>query len=264
VNGLLSKTLRDQRRALIGWGIGVAATAAMYVSFFPTIKKSAAQLDKYMQSLPDAIKQVIGENGITTPAGYLRSEIFSILGPVLFLVFAIGAGSRVIAGEEEAGTLDLLLSTPLRRRRVLSDKSVSILLTTLGLAVVLFATISLLGPLAGLHIALGRVGAACLMILLLGLSFGSIALAVGCVTGRKSLAIGITSGFAVFAFIINALAPAVDVLKPLRVVSPFRWYFDPDPLLTGIHPLNVAVFLAVIAVSLVVAFVWFDRRDLAA
>jgi ABC-2 type transport system permease protein len=264
VSVLFAKTLRDQKRALIGWGIGVAATAAMYVAFFPTIRRSAGSLDKYLQTLPDAVKQILGNQAFSTPAGYLRSEIFSILGPILFLVFAIGAGSRTIAGEEEAGTLDLLLSTPIRRRQVLADKAAALLATCVGLAAVLWATVDLIGPVAGLHIAAAKLGAACLMLLLVALSFGTVALALGCLTGRRSLALGITSAYAVFAFVINSLATAVTALKPLRPLSLFRWYLEPDPLVGGVHAGNVLVFVAVAAVALVVAFAAFERRDLAA
>ena len=110
---LIRVSLRAQRRALIGWGIGLAAIALMYAAVYPSIKQSAADLDKYMQNLPDAVRSIIGAN-YTSPAGYLRAELFSLLGPVLLLVYGIGGGGKTIAGEEEARSLDLLLTTPIR------------------------------------------------------------------------------------------------------------------------------------------------------
>jgi hypothetical protein len=47
-------------------------------------------------------------------------------------------------------------------------------------------------------------------------------------------------------------------------LSPFRWYLEPDPLVTGIHTENVLVLAAVALVCLVVAVWTFRRRDLAA
>ena len=264
MSGLAAKTLRDQKRALLGWGIGIAGMSAMYVAFYPTIHRSAATFDKYFASLPDAVKQIIGSNGFTSPAGYLRSEIFSILGPILFLVFTIGSGERAIAGEEEAGTLDLLLSTPIRRSQVLTSKALAILVTTTALTVILWATVTALSPTTGLTVPASDLAAACLMLLLVGLSLGSIALAIGCVTGRRALAIGITSGYALFAFIIDSLAAPVSGLRPLRPLSVFRWYLTPDPLTSGLHTRNVMVLIGLIVVSMAVAFAWLDRRDLAA
>ena len=76
-----------------------------------------------MQNLPDAVKTIIG-NDYTSPAGYLRAEFFSLLGPILLLVYTIGGGAKAIAGEEEGRSLDLLLSTPLSRGRVVADKAI--------------------------------------------------------------------------------------------------------------------------------------------
>ncbi len=260
---LLRKTLHDQRRAFIAWGIGLAAMAAMYAAVYPSIRKSAASLDRYMQSLPDAVKNLIGAN-YTSPAGYLRAETFSALGPILFLIFAIGAGARAIAGEEEGRTLDLLLSTPIRRRQVVFDKWVSMAVTGLGLAGVLWVTIIVVGPPFQLHVGLADVAAACISLYLLVVAFGTMSLAIGCATGRRGIAIGITGGLATLMYILNVLASSVNGLSWSRPLSLFRWYLEPDPLIRGLTATNVAVFVAVIAVAYAVAFFTFERRDLRA
>ena len=261
--GLFAKTLRDQRRALIGWGIGLAAVAATYAAFYPSIENSAADFTGYLEKLPEAVRNVIGAD-FTTPAGYLRSETFSLLGPILFLVFAIGAGARAIAGEEEDGTLDLLLSTPIRRRQLLVDKAGAMVVTAAALAAVLFLTLSVVGPPFDLTVPPVDLASACLMLLLVGLAFGAIAFAVGCATGHRGLALGVTGAFAVFSYVTNAIAPSVDALGWLRPLSPFRWYLHPDPLVAGIEPVNVVVLLGVVAAGYVVAWLTFDQRDLAA
>lgn len=263
MGALFRKTLRDQQRAFVAWAIGLAGVATMYAAFYPSIRKSASSLQRYLQSLPDAVKSLIGGD-FTTPAGYLRSETFSVLGPILFLVFAIGAGARAIAGEEEGRTLDLLLSAPVRRRQVLFDKWISLVLTALGLAVVLGVTIAVVGPPFELHIATVDLASACSMLFLLAVTFGTIALAVGCITGRRGLAIGVTGGVATLTYILNALAPAVHGLSSVRPFSPFRWYLEPDPLLHGVAVVNVGVLIAITAIAYAVAWYSFERRDLRA
>jgi ABC-2 type transport system permease protein len=132
------------------------------------------------------------------------------------------------------------------------------------LTLILCVTILALAPATGLHIPVSRVVAACLMLLLVGTSFGSISLAVGCVTGRRTLALGIAGGFAAFAYVLNVLAPVVPVLQPIRPLSPFRWYLEPDPLVNGVHAAGVLVLLGITLVAMTVAFIGFERRDLAA
>lgn len=263
MTALLRKTMRDQQRGFVAWGIGLAGLAAMYAAFYPSVRDSAPDLRRYLENLPEAFKNLIGGD-FTSPAGYLRSETFSTLGPILFLVFAIGAGSRAIAGEEEGRTLDLLLSTPIRRRQVLFDKWISMAVSALGLAAVLGLATAVVGPLFELRVPIVDLVSACLMLYLLELAFGTIALAVGCFTGRRGLANGMTGALATIAYVLNVLAPAVAALAPLRPLSPFRWYLEPDPLVDGVTAVNVAVFVGITAVAYVAAWFSFERRDLRA
>ena len=67
------------------------------------------------QRLSEALKAFIafgGDLDYVSGAGYLGSELFAFMVPLLLLIAAIGAGARAIAGEEERGTLDLLLANP--------------------------------------------------------------------------------------------------------------------------------------------------------
>jgi hypothetical protein len=57
-----------------------------------------------------AIYQALGND--TTPAGYLQGTLFALLGPLLLVMMAVTTGARAIAGDEEAGTLDLVLAQP--------------------------------------------------------------------------------------------------------------------------------------------------------
>jgi ABC-2 type transport system permease protein len=260
---LIRVSLSAQRRAVIGWGIGLAAVALTYAAVYPSIKQSAADLDTYMQNLPDALRSIIGTD-YTSPAGYLRAELFALLGPVLLLVYGIGAGGKAIAGEEEARSLDLLLTTPIPRGRVVVDKAITLALTVLALAALVFVVVIALGPPFGLDVAIANVAAMCVMFFLLGLAFAWFALAAGCATGRRAWASAVAGGVAVVTYVLNAIAPTISGLSWTRALSPFRWYLEPDPLVTGIHTENVLVLAAVALVCLVVAVWTFRRRDLAA
>lgn len=262
MSGLMSKAARDQRRSVIAWGIGVGAVVAMYTAFYPSIKASAADLQAYMDKLPDAIRNIVAAEDYTSPVGYLESEFFNTMGPLVVLIFAIGAGARAIAGEEEAGTLDLLLSAPVRRRHVLATKAAAIVASTLVLAAVAAVAIAVLGPPFDLSVPLGDLLAGCVMLALLGLAFGGVALAIGTATGRRTLANAVAGGLAVLGFIVSAVGPTVDWLRPLRPLSPFRWYQDPGVLSGGLHSVNVLVLSGIALVTYAIAHLAFERRDL--
>jgi ABC-2 type transport system permease protein len=258
-----SKTLRDQRRTLLWWAAGILLVVLMYAAFYPSVKSNADQFTTYMKNLPKAVKDMVGGTNIASPAGYLNSEIFSFMGPILLLVYAIGAGARAIAGEEESGTLDLLLSTPVRRRTVVRDKFVAMLVGAFALGALAWLGTVAVAPAFGLHVAVANLTAAFLNLFLVGLAFGTIALAAGAATGSKTLAIGVAAGSALVTFLLKTFAAAVSWLEPYRILSPFYYYTGHDPLRNGFHALDPIVLAGISVVAIVIALVTFEGRDLA-
>jgi len=102
------------------------------------------------------------------------------------------------------------------------------------------------------------------MSFLLAIAFGSIALAIGSATGRRGLAIGATAGFAAATYLIDLLTPAIESLKWLQYLSPFHYYLDPEPMMSGLWIFGSLVLAGIALVALTFALFAFDRRDLAA
>jgi ABC-2 type transport system permease protein len=136
--------------------------------------------------------------------------------------------------------------------------------SALGIVAALGLAIAVVGPAFGVRVGLADLASGCAMLFLLGLAFGTVALAVGCATGHRGLANGVTGALATVAYVLNVLAPAVDALEPLRPLSPFRWYLQPDPLVSGVTAVNVAVLVGITAVAFAAAWLTFERRDLRA
>jgi ABC-2 type transport system permease protein len=263
---VLGKTLFEQRRALLWWGLGLFLAGAMYAPFYPSIRENAEALDDYMQSMPEFLREAfLGASGdFTSPAGYLNTELFNFFAPILLLLFAIGAGARAIAGEEEGRTLDVLLSTPISRRRLLVHKALAIALGGALLSAFLWLSVPLTGPPFDLTPSLRDLTAATVAAYVLAMAFGSVALAIGCATGRRGLAVGVTAGLAAGLWLVDLLVPAIDQIAWLQKLSPFHWYMDPEPMMNGFDVPSLLVLGGIAAAGFVVALLAFERRDLAA
>lgn len=264
LSNVFLKSLRDQRKPLLWWSLGLIAIAILTMLFYPSVSE-APELDDLVEKMPEALRRAfIGEIAdLTSPEGYLNSQLYVFFAPVLFLFFTIGRGSWAIAGEEQRGTLDLLLSYPVMRWRVVVDKFLAMTVATLGLVVALWLGTVAGIVMVGMEISLLRVAEVTLSAGLLGMAFGSLAMMMGCATGKRSLSIGVTSAVAVLAYFWNALAPSVDALEPFRVVSPFYYYSSADPLSNGLDPGHVAVLSGIAVVLLALGLFAFRRRDLA-
>lgn len=265
LSGVLGKSLRDIRRSFAWWILGIVSYVALIVAVWPTVKgiPAIAQLhNTYPQALK-AFTSFGGEVDFGTPSGYLGAELFSLMVPLLLLIAAIGAGARSLAGEEEAGTLDLLLANPISRRRFSIEKLAALAIEILGLGLVMLAALAISSSIAGMHISLGLLTAATVSAVLLALAFGAIAFMLGASTGRRGRAIGAASALAVGAYLLNSLGSLVKGIESLRPASPFYHYSASDPLRNGLQPGHALVLLAILAIAAIAAVVLFDRRDLA-
>lgn len=258
--------LRESRRALAWWSLGLVGLTAMIVAVYPSVRDNP-ELNQLVEDYPEALKAFVafgGQVDYVTAAGYLGSELFSFMVPLLLIVAAVGAGARAIAGEEEKGTLELLLANPVSRRRLVLEKLGALAVELLALGAVLWLTLAVAVRAAGMDVSLGHLAAAAVSAVLLALGFGAIALLVGSATGRRGLAIGITAAAAVAAYVVSSLAVLVDFLEPLRAATPFYHYAASDPLRSGLSAGHTLFLLAIVAAAAALAPFALDRRDVRA
>jgi ABC-2 type transport system permease protein len=258
------KSLRDQARGLIVWVIGVAPYVALLMAVYPSIRDSAGGLQEYLDNLPDAFRKAfLGPGGdFTSPSGYINTELFSWLGPIVFIAFAISVANRALAGEEEDGTLSLLLAYPLSRRNLVLQRFAAMALTIGVLGLAFWLSLLVATTAMAMDVGAGALGQALLLFTLLGLAVGSVTLAVGAATGRKAAGIAAGAGVGVAMYLLNTLGQINDTLEPYRVLSLFRYTGGTTPLGRGIGALDVAVLAGTTLVLLVVTLVLFERRDI--
>jgi ABC-2 type transport system permease protein len=204
-------------------------------------------------------------------------DLFSLAGAVglgfvhpiavsLLLVFALGFTTTAVAGERQRGTLEVLLSRPVSRRRLYG---------TLALAGALFVGVAVagltLGALAG-AVVTGRtaeLGVANLPLLwlngaLLYWAIGAVGLLASVSFDRLSPAVSLALAFTIVSYFLEILGSLWPDAKGLQPFSIFH-YVDPRTVLSGFADRGDFLLLAVvIAVAIGGALVVFPRRDLAA
>lgn len=259
------KVLHDQWRMLLGISLLAGALAGMYLAFYPSIGM-AKEMQALLDSLPPALMALFASQGLdlSTPEGFLNMELFSFLGPIFVMIYAATVGAGATAGEEERGTLDLLLANPIPRWRVVAEKAVAMTIGLVILSAAMLLGVVVVSVVMQIDVDAGKVAAALTSNGLLGLSLGGVALLVGALTGRRMMAVGVTMTLAVASFFVNGLAPLVDWLAGLRPWSLFYHYIGYDPLNHGLDALHAGVLLAVAVVGAMAAALAFERHDLVA
>lgn len=257
---VFTKTLRDERKSLTGWGIGIALTIVLMALVWPSINEM--DIDALMAQYPEAMKEIFNVRDMTSGVGYLNAELFSLMLPAMFIIFAVGRGARLVAGEEDDGTLETLASLPVSRRTVLLEKAGALAVGIGVLALVLWGSIVVASLAIGMDIPPLHAFYGALAMFLMGLEFGLVALALGAATGRRSLAVGGAGALAGLSYLLFIAGQLVDAFRPYLVLSPFHQALSEGPMGPSLPP--IVLWMAVVGIGVLAAAVpVFDRRDLA-
>jgi ABC-2 type transport system permease protein len=254
------KTLRDQRRSVVGWGAATAVLVLLMAALWPSVRDMFD--DDLLAGYPEAMQRLFDLEAMGTGAGFLNAELFSIILPGMFTAYGIGRGARLVAGEEDDGTLEVVLVGPVPRARILLHKAAGLAVGIAALGVVLFAAVVLASSVAGMGIPLTHAAIGATAMVLLGVQHAWLALAVGAGTGRRGLAIAVAGTAAVLAYVLHVIGALLDSVAPFQPLSPFTQAIGAGPI-SATLPLGFLWLPLVAAVFVAAAVPLFDRRDIA-
>lgn len=259
VSSITAKSTADQRGLLVVVAAIVFWMGMVYGPLFNLLPEGFTDV---VDQFPDTLMAMVGQADMATAAGWLQGETYSIVMPIAFLTVLVNVGSRALAGEEEQGTMDLLLANPVPRRRIVVAKTGVMIVYSLVLGVTAFAGVAIGVVVGGLDVAVANVAATTVLVTMLGLVFGAIALLVSAATGRTRWATMAATGVALVGYFAWSFLPLSDSLGSWANLSPFDWYLGSDPLNNGMPWGDAAVLLVTAGVLVTASIPLFDRRDL--
>lgn len=261
LRNVFTRTLWDTRRSLPGWTAAIVAVALMYAAFWPTIR--SPEMAEALAAYPQDLLAAFNYNDLTSAAGYLGSAVYGLLVPLLTAVFMIAAGARAVAGDENAGTLDLVLAHPVSRRSLALQRCAGMLVSMAAVAAALLVALLVLrAPMQLDTISVGGLAAMNLQLALFGAFVGAVAFAVGAATGSRALALGCGAALTVLAYLANSVFPQVASLAWTRDLSPFHWYLGGEPLRNGVPVTGALLLVAATAACIAAGTLLFERRDI--
>ena len=254
------KTLRDVRIAILGWGAGFGLLLYAVLSAYPALVETP-QARASLVSLSGSFAWLAAPIAVDTPGGYATFKYgFTIL---LIAVWPLLACSRLLRGEEERGSLDVLLSLPRGRVRVALEKLAAVWTALLGMGLI----IGLLTYAGGVHVnADFGLGDSLLFGLNVSLAcgvFGSIALLLSQFTQDRGTAAGLTGGLLLVFIVLDMVHRIIPNTDWLSSLSPVYYYNLSKPLVPS-YGTNIGALLVMLGLSVLLsgAALWlFARRD---
>lgn len=260
VSSIWLKTASDyQTLVLITAAVMFLVQGVMMGPMYASIpEETLATFDQF----PEQLVALFGGGDLSTPEGWYSLETFGLMAPGAVILVTVVIGAGALAGEESRRTMALLLACPISRNRIVLEKVIPMVFYAVLVGFITFAGVSIGSLIPDLGMSIGNIAATATLQTLVGLVFGSLALALSAGTGRTSIAIYGAIGAALFFHLFNSLGALNEGLDDLGWLTPFSYYLDNDPLNNGMNWGNAAVLATLSVILIGLSFVLFQRRDI--
>ncbi len=255
--------VKSRQGSILGWGLFTAFLALVYIPIYPQF---AEQMAGFQGLLDLPIYQALGINSMLTFADYVSSTLLNFL-PIILGIFAITAGTGALAGEEDKGTLELLVTLPISRTQLVIAKALG-LLVTLILALLLtligaMVSVAIANPQLETPISFGQMAAAIANVLPLLAFFMMASLFFGAFLPTRSTAGMAAAALLIISFVGNNLVTLVESLKDFKFIFPHNYYAATAEAFTiGVRTGDALVLLGSALVMFLLALLAFNRRNL--
>ena len=254
----------EARRRVRGAAVltaGIGAYAGFIVWYFTILE--GINIEEVFEDLPPAMLEAFGIESLSTIEGFLGAELFNfvwLLG--LGLYFAYVAGG-LVAGDVETERMDLLLSFPVTRSRLLVEKFAALLIPIL-------AVNALGGPAIYLFVvAVGESMSAWNLFLvhLLSVPYHLVCAGIGIVfsvaADRAAIAERGAVGTVFVLYLVESVVGGADAYDWIQYLSPTQ-YYEPTPILIDgtFEAIDSVILLVAFAGLLILAQALFERRDI--
>jgi ABC-2 type transport system permease protein len=255
--------LRRSLGSILGWGISLALLGYLMIFFYDAFAEQQASMQQLLESYPPEIMAFLGGSiDLFTPEGFLGVEFFSYM-PLVLGIYAVLAGSSLLIGDEENGTLDLILAHPVSRTRLFFGRLVAL---CTSLAIIL--AIAWLAFLAGVSQSEGMASLTALDLMrpflslyALLLLFGGLCLLLSMVLPSRNMAAMVGGLILVGSYFIQSLSTINEQLEKVAPYLPLH-YYQSSQAVSKLNGNWLAGLAAAALLFILLAWWLFLRRDI--
>ncbi|MCL4869884.1 MAG: ABC transporter permease subunit [Anaerolineae bacterium] len=256
---LIWQELKFRRNAIIGWGLGLCFFPLVYISIYPSIAEEMAGLADL------ELYKALGMN-LGTFGDWVGS-ILIVFMPLIAAIYGVINGTETLAGEEEDGRLEMLVTLPRPRWQIIKAKAIALTVSFILIFLVV-AVVSWLVFLAiESQIETDLEGINLFMAVLSGLplafAVGMISMFLAAFCSTRRVAAMIAAAILISSYFGTNLANASPVLEPFAPLFLFN-YLDASSqaVAEGQQVGDMVVLITIGLVAFILALVFFQRRDL--
>ncbi len=253
-------TFNRFRGQILGWGLVIAALGLLLIPFYDVFQDQQEGMLQLIQGYPKELLAFFGDmTDFFSPSGYL--DVYLSYFPIIVGIFAVLAGSGLLAADEESGRMDLILAHPVSRSGLFFGRLLAFIAATVGIIAISYLGFAVPLGSTSLDVTWGEMTLPFLSLLAQMLVYGMLALLLSMLLPARRLA-SMTAGIVMVAsYFLTSLSKLNGDLEVVAQFLPHDYYQGGR----AVAGLNLTWFFALLGASAALALLawWrFLRRDI--
>lgn len=258
---ILKHELKQGLPSLILWTCAISFLLAICIFLFPEMEEQMGGVSSALASM-GSFSEAFGMDRLNfaTFIGFYAIECGNILG-LGGALYASLCAATILSKEEKDKTAEFLLTQPVSRQRVISEKlaCVAILILIMNITVYIVSVFSIF--LIGEKIPFKDLFQLQLAYLLLQLELATICFCVSAFLKRNS--VGVALGMTILMYFLNLIANIAPAARFLKYISPFGYCEAADILTDGtLNSSMLATGTLISIVAVLIAYAVYTNKDI--
>ena len=258
---LVKHELRQGKTSFLIWVASIGFLLATCIFLFPEMKGQMDGLNNIFASI-GSFTEAFGMDRLNfgTLIGFYAVECGNILG-LGGAFFAAICAVGILSKEEKDRTAEFLLTHPVSRIRIITEKLIAVLIQITAMNLIIYAlsvgSIAVIGEeIPWRELSLMHLAHYLLQLELAGICFG-----ISAFLCKGSVGAGL--GIAVMMYFLNLIANIADVAEFLKYITPFGYCEGADIVSNGRLDGTLVAVGAVIGISgIIIAYLKYTKKDI--
>lgn len=258
---LIKHELRRGKTSFFIWTSSIGFLLATCIFLFPEMKGQMEGVNDMFASM-GSFTEAFGMDRLNfgTLTGFYAVECGNVLG-LGGAFFASLCAVGILSKEEKEKTAEFLLTHPVSRKRIITEKLIAVLIQVTAMNIIIYALA--VGSIAaiGEEIPLKEISLLHLAYYLLQLELACICFGISAFLHKGSVGVGL--GVAVMMYFLNIIANITDVAEFLKYITPFGYCEGADIISKGSLDLTLIIIGTVIGIiGIIIAFLKYTKKDI--
>lgn len=261
---IFRREINRNLKGLIIWTLVISGIMILNLMMFPDVAKQQQSIDQLLRQLPQSLIKAFGLDrlSMSDPLGYYATKGYLMI--ILFgSIYSVMLAGNMLSKEHNEKTIEFLLSKPITRSGIVTQKLLAIITNLLIFNLIVTASNYFGFKTAGSEFDIRVFILLSIAPFLLHIIFASISFCLSSWMKKSRNIVSISLGLVFVLYFISIVSSISDRFNNLKYITPFQ-YVDATEIVINksINTTYLFIIAGIVAICIWASYLIYRKRDI--